>query len=152
MDHLSTASLNAHTLLSVSELNSYARALLESSFPLLWIRGEVSNLKQYPSGHWYFLLKDKDAQIRCVMFRQKNQWLDWSLRDGMQIEVQALVTLYEARGEFQLNVEHIRQAGLGNLYEAFEKLKSKLQAAGIFDAIHKKIFRSFLSGLALLHR
>lgn len=143
MDHLSTASLNAHTLLSVSELNSYARALLELSFPLLWIRGEVSNLKQYPSGHWYFLLKDKDAQIRCVMFRQKNQWLDWSLRDGMQIEVQALVTLYEARGEFQLNVEHIRQAGLGNLYEAFEKLKSKLQAAGIFDAIHKKNIPEF---------
>lgn len=141
--NLSTVPFNIHSILSVTELNSYVSKLLELSFPLLWIRGEVSNLKQYPSGHWYFLLKDKDAQIRCVMFRQKNQWLDWSLRDGMQIEVQALVTLYEPRGEFQLNVEHIRQAGLGNLYEAFEKLKSKLQAAGIFDVIHKKNIPEF---------
>ncbi|MBK7364665.1 MAG: exodeoxyribonuclease VII large subunit [Nitrosomonas sp.] len=150
MSHHATVPFNVHTLLSVSELNSYARALLELSFPLLWIRGEVSNLKQYPSGHWYFLLKDNDAQVRCVMFRHKNQCLDWPLRDGMQIEAQALVTLYEARGEFQLTVEHIRQAGLGNLYEAFEKLKSKLQAAGIFDAIHKKNFPEFPKQIGII--
>lgn len=150
MTHLPTMSFNIHTLLSVAELNSCARALLELSFPLLWIRGEVSNLKQYPSGHWYFLLKDEDAQIRCVMFRHKNQYLDWSLRDGMQIEVQALVTLYEARGDFQLNVEHIRQAGLGSLYEAFEKLKSKLQAAGIFDEIYKKNIPEFPKQIGII--
>lgn len=150
MNHLMTVPFNAHTVLSVAELNSYVGALLESSFPLLWIRGEISNLKQYPSGHWYFLLKDNNAQIRCVMFRHKNQYLDWPLRDGMQVEVQALITLYEARGEFQLIVEHIRQAGLGNLYEAFEKLKSKLQAAGIFDVIHKKNIPAFPKRIGII--
>ena len=150
MNYLTTVPINVHAVISVAELNRCVGELLESSFPLLWIRGEVSNLKQYPSGHWYFSLKDKDAQIRCVMFRHKNQYLDLPLRDGMQIEVQALVTLYEARGEFQLNVEHIRQAGLGNLYEAFEKLKSKLQASGIFDAIHKKSIPVFPKRIGII--
>lgn len=141
--NIPTVPFNIHSVLSVSELNSSVKALLDLSFPLIWVRGEISNLKQYPSGHWYFLLKDKDAQVRCVMFKHKNQYLNGSLCDGMQIEAQALVTLYEARGEFQLNIENIRHAGLGNLYEAFEKLKVKLKSAGLFDSIHKKSIPTF---------
>ena len=128
----------ARAVLSVSELNSSAKDLLERAFPLLWIAGEVSNIKRYGSGHWYFTLKDADAQVRCVMFREKNQYLDWQPTDGMRVEVRALVTLYHARGDFQLNVETIRRAGLGALFEAFEQLKAKLGREGLFDSERKK--------------
>ena len=124
--------------LTVSELNHYVKCLLESNFPLLWIRGEISNLKCYQSGHWYFTLKDAAAQVRCVMFNHKNRYLDWIPRDGMQVEVLTLVSLYEPRGDFQLNVETMRRAGLGGLYEAFEKLKAKLDRMGLFDVEKKK--------------
>lgn len=125
-------------VVSVTELNRLARDWLEQAFPLLWVKGEISNLRRYDSGHWYFLLKDASAQVRCVMFRHKNQLLDWKPEDGAQVEARALVTLYEARGEFQLTVETMRRAGLGALYEAFEKLKAKLAAEGLFAAAHKK--------------
>ncbi len=126
------------TLWRVSELNRNARVILEYAFPLLWISGEISNLKRYPSGHWYFSLKDDSAQVRCVMFRHKNLYLDWQPQDGMQVEAQALVTLYEARGEFQLTIEQLRRAGLGLLFEAFERLKTKLQQEGLFDPACKR--------------
>ncbi|MBI2314122.1 MAG: exodeoxyribonuclease VII large subunit [Betaproteobacteria bacterium] len=126
------------SMLSVTELNRLTRELLEQTFPLLWVKGEISNLRRYDSGHWYFVLKDAGAQARCVMFRHKNQYLDWKPEDGTQVEVRALVTLYEARGEFQLNVEAMRRAGLGALFEAFERLKAKLAGEGLFDAAHKK--------------
>src|SRR5687768_8857164 len=113
-------------VLSVSELNRSAKELLEQAFPLLWVSGEISNIKCYGSGHWYFSLKDAQAQVRCVMFREKNRYLDWQPRDGMQVEARALVTLYQARGEFQLCVETLRRAGLGRLYEAFEQLRARL--------------------------
>ncbi len=122
----------------VSELNRNVRVMLEHTFPLLWVSGEISNFKRYPSGHWYFSLKDDSAQVRCVMFRHRNLYLDWHPRDGMQVEVQALVTLYEARGEFQLTIEQLRHAGLGALFEAFERLKTKLQQEGLFDPAHKR--------------
>lgn len=122
----------------VSELNREVRTLLEQTFPLLWVSGEISNLKRYPSGHWYFSLKDGNAQIRCVMFRHRNQYLDWLPQDGMQVEAQALVTLYEARGEFQLTIELLRRAGLGALFEAFERLKARLQQEGLFDTDRKQ--------------
>ena len=128
----------ARPVLSVSELNRSAKDLLEQAFPLLWVGGEISNIKRYGSGHWYFSLKDADAQIRCVMFRDKNQYLDWQPSDGMRVEVRALVTLYQSRGDFQLNVETIRRAGLGSLFEAFERLKAKLGKEGLFDADRKK--------------
>jgi exodeoxyribonuclease VII large subunit len=128
----------ARNVLSVSELNRSAKDLLEQAFPLLWVGGEVSNIKRYGSGHWYFSLKDADAQIRCVMFRDKNQYLDWQPRDGMRVEVRALVTLYQPRGDFQLNVETIRRAGLGSLFEAFEQLKARLGKEGLFDPDRKK--------------
>lgn len=136
--NLSPEYLQKKTLWSVSELNRNARAMLEQTFPLLWVSGEISNLKRYPSGHWYFSLKDQNAQVRCVMFRHKNIYLDWLPQDGMQVEAQVLVTLYEARGEFQLAVELLRRAGLGALFEAFERLKNKFQQEGLFDAQRKR--------------
>ncbi|WP_084226715.1 exodeoxyribonuclease VII large subunit [Nitrosospira sp. NpAV] len=128
----------ARTVLSVSELNRGAKDLLEQAFPLLWVSGEISNIKCYGSGHWYFSLKDSSAQVRCVMFRDKNQYLGWEPRDGMQVEVRALVTLYQARGDFQLSVETIRRVGLGTLFEAFEQLRARLGKEGLFDLERKK--------------
>ncbi|ALQ50958.1 exodeoxyribonuclease VII large subunit [Nitrosomonas ureae] len=127
-----------HKALTVSELNNNTKQLLEHNIPLLWIKGEISNLKRYQSGHWYFSLKDNQAQVRCVLFSHKNQFIDWHPIDGMQVEVLALVTLYEPRGDFQLNVETMRRAGLGELFAAFETLKSKLQQAGLFNSEKKK--------------
>jgi exodeoxyribonuclease VII large subunit len=105
---------------------------------LLWVGGEISNFTRAASGHWYFSLKDAAAQVRCVMFRHKSQHMDWSPKDGMQVEARALVTLYEARGDFQLNVETLRRAGLGALYEKFERLKAMLAAEGLFDDARKR--------------
>jgi exodeoxyribonuclease VII large subunit len=133
----------ARAVMSVSELNRNAKDLLEQAFPLLWVSGEVSNIKCYGSGHWYFSLKDENAQVRCVMFRDKNQYLDWQPRDGMRVEVRALVTLYHVRGDFQLNIETIRPAGLGSLFEAFEQLKVKLGKEGLFNAGRKKPLPQF---------
>jgi exodeoxyribonuclease VII large subunit len=130
-------------VLSVSEVNRTARELLEQAFPLIWIGGEISNFMQASSGHCYFSLKDANAQVRCVMFRNKSQYLDWKPTNGMQVEVRALATLYEARGDFQLNVETMRRAGLGALYEAFEKLRLRLVEEGLFDPARKKPLPTF---------
>ena len=125
-------------VISVSELNRIAREALERNLPLLWVAGEISNFKRYDSGHCYFTLKDAQAQVDCVMFRHRAQLQGWAPRDGMQVEVRALPTLYEARGKFQLNVEVMRRAGLGALYEAFERLKAKLEKEGLFDPARKR--------------
>lgn len=125
-------------VLSVAELNRLAREILEQSFPLFWVAGEISNLTRAASGHWYFSLKDERAQVRCVMFRGRNAVLDWLPREGDHVEARALVTLYEARGEFQLQVEFLQRAGLGALFEAFERLKARLQAEGLFDPSRKR--------------
>ncbi|WP_072294066.1 exodeoxyribonuclease VII large subunit [Nitrosovibrio sp. Nv17] len=124
---------HAFTILSVSELNRSVKDILERTFPLLWVRGEISNIKRYGSGHWYFSLKDAGSQVRCVMFREKSRYLDWAPQDGMQVEVRALVTLYQARGDFQLSVETIRRTGKGTLFETFELLKERLGREGLFD-------------------
>ena len=125
-------------ILSVSELNRMARELLEQSFPLFWISGEISNLTRAASGHWYFSLKDQGAQVRCVMFRGRNAYLDWIPREGDKVEARAVVTLYEARGDFQLTIEFLQRAGLGTLYEAYEKLKAQLNTEGLFATEHKQ--------------
>lgn len=125
-------------VISVSELNRQVKQLVEQRFALQWVSGEISNLTRAASGHWYFSLKDASAQVRCVMFRHKNSALDWVPTEGVQVEVRALATLYEARGDFQLTVENMRRAGLGALYEAYEKLKAKLNAEGLFDPARKK--------------
>lgn len=120
-------------VLSVSQLLRSARDLLERRFPLQWIRGEISNLRPAASGHLYFTLKDETAQVDCVMFKSRAAALDWEPADGLRVEARALVTLYEPRGRFQLNVEAMRRAGLGALYERFLKLKDKLSREGLFD-------------------
>lgn len=125
-------------VLTVSELNRMARRALEMQLPLLWVEGEVSNFTRAASGHWYFSLKDTDAQVRCVMFRGRNQFADFTPANGDHVEVRALPSLYEARGEFQLGAESIRRAGAGRLYEAFLKLKTQLEAEGLFDARNKR--------------
>ena len=124
--------------ITVSELNRCVRALLESAIPLFWVSGEISNLTRASSGHWYFSLKDTSAQVRCVMFRNRNAYLEWQPREGDQVEARALVSLYEARGEFQLTIETLRQAGAGKLFEAFERLKAKLLQEGLFDSTRKR--------------
>ena len=125
-------------VLPVSELNRRVRELLETTVPLLWVSGEISNFTRATSGHWYFSLKDANAQVRCVMFRHKSQYLDWAPQNGMQVEARVVVTLYEPRGDYQLNVESIRRAGLGVLYERFERLKAMLAAEGLFAEERKK--------------
>lgn len=141
---------NVHKVLTVSELNRTTKQFLEQSIPLLWVQGEISNLKRYQSGHWYFSLKNADAQVRCVLFGHKNQYMDWQPMDGMQVEVLAIVTLYEPRGDFQLNVETMRRAGLGELFEAFEKLKSKLEQAGLFSHANKKPLPAFPQQIGII--
>jgi exodeoxyribonuclease VII large subunit len=130
-------------VLPVSLLVSSARLLIERHLGLAWISGEVSNWTRAASGHCYFVLKDDQAQVRCVMFRHKTQALDVVLRDGLQIEVRATPTIYEARGEFQLNVETVRLSGPGALYERFAKLKARLQAAGWFASARKRPLPAF---------
>jgi len=130
-------------VLSVSELNLAVSRLLERSFPLAWVGGEISNFSRAASGHWYFTLKDNAAQVRAVMFRSRAQYADFTPREGDKVEVRALVTLYAPRGDYQLSVEAIRRAGVGNLYEAFLQLKEKLAAEGLFDADRKRALPRF---------
>lgn len=128
----------SQAILTISEINRLARLALEKSLPSCWIRGELSNLTKATSGHWYFTVKDASASARCVMFRARNQFVDWPAREGEQIEIRAQASLYEPRGDFQLIVEAMRKSGLGNLYEAFLRLKEKLREEGLFDAERKK--------------
>jgi len=134
---------SALRVLSVAELLRSVRDTLEHRFPLAWVRGELSNFSRAASGHCYFTLKDGAAQVDCVMFRSRVAAIDWQPRDGMQVEVRALPTLYEPRGRFQLNVEAMRRAGLGPLYERFLRLKEKLGAEGLFDAAAKRELPAF---------
>ncbi len=125
-------------ILTVSELNRLAAEVLTQTFPLFWVSGEVSNFTRAASGHWYFSLKDSAAQVKCVMFKGRNSYVDFTPREGDKIEARATVGLYEARGDFQLTVEFVQKAGLGALFEAFEKLKLKLAHEGLFDAAYKQ--------------
>jgi exodeoxyribonuclease VII large subunit len=137
-------------ILSVSGLNRQVRDCLESAFPLTWVGGEISNLTHAASGHVYFSLKDASAQVRCVMWRSRAQLLGWRLENGQQVEARVLVSFYEPRGEFQLNVEAIRRAGQGDLFERFLQLKAKLESEGFFAADGKKRLPSFPRRLAIV--
>lgn len=130
-------------VLTVSQLNRLAREVLQQNFPLFWISGEISNLTRAASGHVYFSLKDDAAQVRCVMFRNRAQLVTWRLENGHQVEAQALVTLYEARGEFQLNIEGLRRAGIGALYEAYARLLERLEREGLFAPEKKRALPRF---------
>jgi exodeoxyribonuclease VII large subunit len=137
-------------VISVSELNRRARNLLEAKLELLWVRGELSNVVRAASGHWYFSLKDDAAQVRCVMFRNRAQSLGFNPAGGMQVEIRALPSLYEPRGDFQLGVEQMRRAGQGALSEAFERLKARLSREGLFDAENKKPLPMFPRAIGIV--
>lgn len=125
-------------IVSVSQLNRRARQLLETHIPLLWVEGELSNVSIPSSGHWYFTLKDDQAQVRCAMFRNRNMQVRFRPQQGQQVLVRARVSLYEGRGDYQIIVEHMEEAGAGALQRAFEQLKAKLAQEGLFDPAHKK--------------
>lgn len=138
------------TAISISEFNARVAQLIERQIPLLWVKGEISNLTRAASGHWYFSLKDDKAQVRAVMFRHKNTLLNFQPREGDAIEAQVLASLYTARGDFQLNVETMKRAGLGNLYERFLQLKDELQKQGLFDASHKQALPHFVQRIGIV--
>lgn len=135
---------------TVSRLNREARVLLERGLPLLWIQGEISNLARPSSGHWYFSLKDGDAQVRCAMFRQRNLLARTPPRDGLLMLARGRVSLYEPRGEFQLIVEHLEEAGEGELRRQFELLKTRLQREGLFDPARKRALPSLPSRIGVV--
>ena len=123
---------------SVTRLTREVRALLDRGLGVIWLEGELSNFSQPASGHWYFSLKDKDAQLRCAMFRMKNALVGFTPKPGAQLLVRGRISVYEARGEYQLIVEHLEEAGLGALKREFERLKARLAAEGLFALERKR--------------
>lgn len=137
-------------ILSVTLLNDQVRDLLEHSFPNLWVEGEISNLSQPSSGHLYFTLKDAGAQIRAAMFRGNNRFLTFAPRNGQQVVVKARLSLYAPRGDYQLIVEHMEEAGLGALRRAFDLLRLKLQQEGLFEQERKRPLPDTVRHLAVI--
>ena len=137
-------------VISVSELTRLVAGLLERSLPLISVGGEISNFTRAASGHWYFSIKDSAAQVRCVMFRGKSSAVDFLPKEGDRVEMRALATLYQARGDFQLSVEQLKRAGAGSLYEQFLRLQAKLQAEGLFDAERKRAIPSFVRSVGVV--
>jgi exodeoxyribonuclease VII large subunit len=129
---------DARKILSPTQLNTLARDLLEGAFPLIWVEGELGNLSRPGSGHLYFTLKDARAQVRCAMFKPKSQWLNFVPREGLRVMARGRLTLYEARGDYQLVIDHLEEAGEGALRRAFEALKARLTAEGLFDEARKR--------------
>jgi exodeoxyribonuclease VII large subunit len=122
----------------IGRLNREVRMLLEHGMPVLWVEGEVSNFSRPTSGHWYFTLKDEDGQVRCAMFRGRNALLRFTPANGQRVLVRARATLYEARGEYQLQVEHLEDSGVGALRREYERLKARLEAEGLFAPASKR--------------
>jgi len=137
-------------VLTPSQLGALARDLLEGSFPLVWVEGELGGVSRPASGHLYFNLKDARAQLRCAMFRPKSQYLPFAPRDGLQVLIRGRLTVYEARGDLQLIVDHMEEAGEGALRRAFEELKAKLAAEGLFDATRKRALPKFVRRLGVI--
>jgi exodeoxyribonuclease VII large subunit len=135
---------------TVSELTAEARFLLEEQFPLVWVEGEISNLRVPSSGHWYFTLKDDRAQVRCAMFVNRNRSVQKRPSDGDQVMVRGRVSLYEARGDFQLIAEHLEPAGEGALRAAFDALKRKLVSEGLTDAARKRPLPAYPNHIAVI--
>ncbi len=137
-------------VLTPSQLNTLARDLLESAFPLVWVEGELGNITRPGSGHLYFTLKDARAQVRCAMFRPKSQWLKFVPREGLKVLGRGRLTLYEARGDYQLVFDHLEEAGEGALRRAFEATKARLEAEGLFDAARKRPLPAWVRRLAVI--
>src|ERR1700720_2887346 len=141
MELAETASLPARPdrdIYSVARLNREVRVLLERGFGSLWLEAEISNFAKPSSGHWYFSLKEATAQVRCAMFRQRNMLCAFTARHSQKVLVRARIGLYEPRGEYQLIVDHMEDAGLGALKRQFEELSAKLSAEGLFAAARKR--------------
>ncbi|GAB4513800.1 MAG: exodeoxyribonuclease VII large subunit [Sulfuricaulis sp.] len=138
MKQASPAAMPFRDVYTVSRLNREAKATLEGGFPPIWIEGEISNLSRPASGHVYFSLKDAQAQVRCAFFRQHQRLLGITLKDGLHVLARARVTLYEGRGDYQIIIEHLEEAGEGALRRAFDALKQRLSQEGLFDVAHKK--------------
>ena len=147
---INTSKPSETKIFSVKEINRLVRELLEQSFPSFWITGEISNFISASSGHWYFSLKDEEAQVRCTMFKNKNMAAEWIPKNGEKIEAKCLIGLYEARGEYQLNIEQIRHAGAGLLSEAFNQLKEKLLKEGLFEVSRKKSIPQFPRSIGVI--
>jgi exodeoxyribonuclease VII large subunit len=137
-------------VLTPSSLNRLARDLIEDALPLIWIEGEVSNFSRSGPGHLYFTLKDSAAQVRCAMFKPRSTWLRFKPIDGMHVLARGRVSLYEARGEFQLLVEHLEEAGEGALRREFERLKTRLAAEGLFAFEHKRALPRFARRIGVI--
>lgn len=145
-----SAFVRKREVLTVSELNRAVAQLLDSNFPLFWVSGEISNFTQAVSGHWYFTLKDGTSQIRAVMFRGRARLASFVPKVGDRIEVSATLSMYMARGDIQLNVESLRHAGIGNLYEAFLRLKARLEAEGLFRPERKQSLPVFVKTIGVV--
>ena len=130
-------------VLTISELTRQIKLSLETSFPRVWVEGEISNFKQHTSGHLYFTLKDEGAQLSAVMWRSRVPYLTFLPEDGMKIIARGSITVYPPRGNYQIDVEQIQPLGIGELQVAFERLKHKLAAEGLFDPTHKKLIPEF---------
>jgi exodeoxyribonuclease VII large subunit len=133
----------ARDVYSVTRLNREVRSVLERGLGVIWVEGELSNFSQPASGHWYFSLKDRDAQLRCVMFRLKNSLVGFTPREGAHVLLRGRISVYEARGEYQLIVEHLEEAGEGALKREFERLKTRLAAEGLFASERKRALPRF---------
>ncbi|MCD0278943.1 exodeoxyribonuclease VII large subunit [Xanthomonas melonis] len=137
-------------ILTPSQLNTLARDLLEGSFPLVWVEAELSSVTRPASGHLYFTLKDARAQIRCAMFKPKSTWLKFQPREGLRVLARGRLTLYEARGDYQLVLDHMEEAGEGALRRAFDALRARLAAEGLFDAERKRALPAHVRRLAVI--
>lgn len=146
----SSRPLATRAVKSVSAVNAEARFLIEEGFGSVWIEGEVSNFRAYASGHWYFTLKDSRSQLRCVMFASRNRFLRFRVADGLSVVLRARLSVYEARGDFQALVDHAEPAGEGALRIAFERLRARLAAEGLFDAGRKQPLPPFPRHLAVV--
>lgn len=145
-----SSSAAARRVLAPAQLNALARELLEGTLGQVWIEGELGGVSRPASGHLYFALKDARAQVRCALFKPRSQWLNFRPVDGMQVLARGRVTLYEPRGEYQLIVEHLEEAGEGALRRAFEALKARLAAEGLFDAARKRALPPRIARIGLL--
>ena len=137
-------------VLTPSQLNTLARSLLEDAFPLVWVEGELGNVSRPASGHLYFTLKDARAQVRGALFKPKSQWLKFVPREGLRVLARGRLTLYEARGEYQLVLDHMEEAGEGALRRSVEELKAKLAAEGLFASERKRPLPRFVRRLGVI--
>ncbi|MFT5131847.1 MAG: exodeoxyribonuclease VII large subunit [Gammaproteobacteria bacterium] len=142
--------LLSRDIYNITRLNREVRAVLEGSFPLLWVQGEISNLARPASGHIYFSLKDKHSQLRCAMFKNRLQSTKFAPENGMEILARANVGFYEGRGEFQLIIEHMEAAGEGALQRAFEELKQRLSKEGLFEEAHKQAIPAYPASIGVI--